>query len=69
MACPHEVLELAPIREWGAMPSWICTACHERNPVDCDHARQEPTSTGWQCITCRRTVLGPLPEPHPASRR
>jgi hypothetical protein len=66
MSCPHEVLELAPVSDWGAMPTWHCGLC--RDVVrDCDHARQQPTPTGWRCTTCRRSLLGAPPEP--ASRR
>ena len=69
MTCPHDIVELAPVSEWGATPRWHCARCHDRDTTGCDHAQQQPTPTGWRCTRCGRTLLGPKPEPHPASRR
>jgi hypothetical protein len=60
MTCRHDVIALPPLPDWTDPPIWQCQGCGE--PVkDCDHAHQEPTSAGWVCITCRRTLLGPPP--------
>jgi hypothetical protein len=65
MTCRHEVIALPPVSDWSDPPIWLCEAC--KAPIrDCDHAHQEPTRSGWECITCRRTLLAPPPIPRKA---
>jgi hypothetical protein len=74
MPCAHDILELAPIDQWADRAHWTCTRCGNRS-TGCDHAHQEPTGSGWRCVACRRTLLGPpvlvppYPRPDPPDER
>lgn len=58
--CPHAVIALAPVAEWADWPIWRCVACHA--PItDCPHDYQSPMPAGWECLACRRTLMGPPP--------